>query len=103
MLKFRTAGESHGEAIMAIVEGLPAGINIDKKLIDDKLRRRQGGYGRGGRMNIESDKVKIISGIRKSKTIGSPIGLLIYNKDWENWQETMFPFSLAEKIPKPKQ
>ena len=98
MLEFRTAGESHGKAIMAILEGLPAGIKINKKLIDDKLRRRQGGYGRGGRMKIESDKVKIISGIRKSKTIGSPIGLLIYNKDWENWQETMSPFSVDEKI-----
>jgi len=98
MLDFRTAGESHGKGIMAIVEGLPAGIKIDKKIINEKLRRRQGGYGRGGRMEIEKDKIEIISGIRKTKTIGSPVGLLIYNKDWENWKDTMSPFPSQEEV-----
>ena len=89
MLKFRTAGESHGKGLMAIVDGLPAGIEVNIDYINNKLARRQGGYGRGGRMKIETDKIDIFSGIRFGKTIGSPVGLLIHNKDWENWQEVM--------------
>lgn len=94
MIDFRTAGESHGKGLMVIIEDLPAGIEIDKNLINNKLARRQGGYGRGGRMKIETDKVEVFSGIRKGKTIGSPVGLLIYNKDWENWKQVMSPDSL---------
>ena len=89
MLNFKTAGESHGKGLMAIIDGLPAGIEIDIEYINNKLARRQGGYGRGGRMKIETDKVEIFSGVRKAKTIGSPVSLSIYNKDWENWQEVM--------------
>jgi chorismate synthase len=92
MLEFRTAGESHGRALMTIIDGLPAGINIDLERINRKLYRRQGGYGRGGRMKIERDRVELISGIRQGKTIGSPVGILIYNRDWENWDKIMSPF-----------
>jgi len=89
MLNFKTAGESHGKGLMAIVDGLPAGIEVSIDYINNKLARRQGGYGRGGRMKIETDTVNVYSGIRLGKTMGSPVGLLINNKDWENWQEVM--------------
>jgi chorismate synthase len=89
MIKFLTAGESHGKVLTAIVEGFPSNIRIKKSYIDSHLKRRQMGYGRGGRMKIESDEVEIISGIRGGKTLGSPISLLIKNKDWENWKEIM--------------
>lgn len=87
--KFTTAGESHGKALVAIVEGVPAGLEIDIAAIDHELWRRQQGYGRGGRMKIEKDKVEILSGIRHGKTLGSPIALTIENKDFENWQDVM--------------
>jgi chorismate synthase len=89
MLRFLTAGESHGEALVAIVDGLPAGLALSREEIDRQLRRRQGGYGRGRRMAIESDAVEILSGVRHGVTIGSPVALLIRNKDWVNWQWTM--------------
>jgi chorismate synthase len=89
MIRFLTAGESHGKVLTAIVEGFPSNLKIKKSYIDSHLKRRQMGYGRGGRMKIESDEVEILSGIRGGKTLGSPISLLIKNKDWENWQETM--------------
>ncbi|MFC1708789.1 chorismate synthase [Candidatus Omnitrophota bacterium] len=82
MLRFLTAGESHGKALIGILEGMPAGLKIDKPFIDKELTRRQSGYGRGGRMKIEKDKVEIISGVMKSVTIGSPIGLCVRNKDF---------------------
>lgn len=82
MLRFLTAGESHGKALIGILEGMPAGLKIDKILIDKELARRQSGYGRGGRMKIEKDKAEIISGVMKSVTIGSPIGLYVRNKDF---------------------
>lgn len=81
-LTYRTAGESHGKALIALIEGLPAGVPIDKDLIDAELRRRQGGYGRGGRQNIETDTVDVLSGVRRGKSIGSPIALQIANRDW---------------------
>ncbi len=81
-LDYRTAGESHGRAVLALVEGLPAGIRIDVDLVNAALKRRQGGYGRGGRMKIESDEVRILSGLRNGQTIGSPIMLQIDNKDY---------------------
>ena len=89
MFRFTTAGESHGRALVAIVEGLPAGLPIDIEQINRELWRRQQGYGRGARMKIEQDSVEILSGIRHGHTLGSPVALLIENKDWENWQEVM--------------
>src|ERR671935_865284 len=89
MLRFLTAGESHGQALVAIVEGAPAGLAIDFDALTSELRRRQGGYGRGRRMAIESDRAEPLSGIRHGITTGGPIALLIPNKDWENWQRTM--------------
>src|SRR3954452_23306529 len=80
-LSYRTAGESHGKALITLVEGMPAGVPVDKDLIDNELRRRQGGYGRGGRQKIETDAVDFLSGVRLGKTIGSPIAMLIPNKD----------------------
>src|SRR5205814_8260474 len=89
MLSFRTAGESHGAALIALVEGIPAHLPIDFDFIDNELKRRQGGYGRGGRMKIEKDQVRFLSGVRHGKTIGSPVAMMIENKDWPNWEETM--------------
>ncbi len=89
MFRFITAGESHGRALVAIVEGLPAGMPIDAAGIDRELARRQLGYGRGGRMKIEQDEVEILSGVRHGLTLGSPVALLIENKDWANWTEVM--------------
>jgi chorismate synthase len=89
MLRFETAGESHGECLVATVTGLPAGIPVSLESIDRELWRRQQGYGRGGRMKIETDHAHIVSGVRHSKTIGSPIAILIENKDWKNWTEVL--------------
>src|SRR2546429_2253423 len=89
MFRFTTAGESHGRALVAIVEGLPAGLPVDVALINLELKRRQWGYGRGGRMKIEQDQVEILSGVRHGLTLGSPIALMIQNKDWANWTEVM--------------
>ena len=85
MLRFETAGESHGECLVATLTGLPAGIPISVEYLDKQLWRRQQGFGRGGRMKIETDKMHIVSGIRHSQTIGSPIAILLENKDWKNW------------------
>ncbi|EJO5346455.1 chorismate synthase [Clostridium botulinum] len=89
MLRFLDAGESHGKALTAIIEGLPSNINIDIDFINKELKRRQTGYGRGKRMSIEKDKVEIWSGVRANKTTGNPITLIIYNKDYDNWKELM--------------
>jgi chorismate synthase len=89
MLRFLTAGESHGQGLIAVLEGMPAGLTLDLDAITIQLRRRQGGYGRGRRMAIESDCAQVFSGVRRSKTTGGPIALLIPNKDWQNWQKTM--------------
>ncbi|WP_422448687.1 chorismate synthase [Thermoanaerobacterium sp. DL9XJH110] len=91
MLRFLTAGESHGKALTAIVEGLPANMEVDESVINRDLARRQKGYGRGGRMKIEKDEVEILSGVRKGRTTGSPLTLLIKNKDYENWKELDTP------------
>src|SRR5471032_2426074 len=90
MLRFLTAGESHGKALTVILEGVPAGLTIDFDAVTAQLRRRQGGYGRGRRMAIESDRAEALSGIRHGVTTGGPIALLIPNRDWENWQRTMY-------------
>jgi len=89
MLRFETAGESHGECLVATLTGLPAGIPISLDAINRELWRRQQGYGRGGRMKIETDRVEIVAGVRHSQTIGSPIAIIIQNKDWKNWTETL--------------
>ena len=89
MIRFETAGESHGEALIALISGLPAGLTVDFDFINRELWRRQQGYGRGGRMKIETDKVHILSGVRHGKTIGSPIAIQIPNRDWKNWEEKL--------------
>lgn len=89
MLRFLTAGESHGRCLTGVIEGLPSGLPIDVDTINEQLRRRQLGYGRGGRMKIESDRVQITSGVRHGLTLGSAIAFVIENKDWENWQVAM--------------
>jgi chorismate synthase len=89
MLRWSTAGESHGESLLALVSGMPAGVEVEQAVIDRELWRRQQGYGRGGRMKIERDSAHIISGVRHGKTIGSPIAILVANKDWTNWQEAL--------------
>lgn len=88
-LRFLTAGESHGKGLIGIIEGIPSGLPLSSEYINNELKRRQGGYGRGGRMKIESDSAEIISGVRWGKTTGAPISLLIENRDWKNWQEGM--------------
>ncbi len=106
MLRFLTAGESHGELLMGIIEGMPAGLLIRVTDIDRDLARRQAGYGRGGRMKIEKDSVKIYTGVRWGRTLGSPIGLMIRNKDWENWRDKMSPdpmfLNSAEPVTRPR-
>src|SRR5579859_2348682 len=89
MFRFLTAGESHGPCLTMIVEGLPAGLPVEKSIIDADLRRRQGGYGRGGRMKIEKDAVRFLSGVRHGQTLGSPVTMQIENLDWVNWEERM--------------
>jgi chorismate synthase len=89
MLRYFTAGESHGEALVGFLSGMPAGVQIDQAFLDRELWRRQQGYGRGGRMKIERDTAHILSGVRQGKTIGSPITVLLQNKDWKNWQESL--------------
>ena len=98
MLRFLDAGESHGKCLLGIIEGLPAGLSLNEENINLNLKRRQGGYGRGERMKIEQDRVEILSGLVEGKTIGSPLGLMIKNKDWENWQEKEYP---PLTIPRP--
>ena len=90
MLRFLTAGESHGKGLVAILEGVPAGLTLDFDAITAQLRRRQGGYGRGRRMAIESDRAEALGGVRHGVSTGAPIALFIPNKDWENWQRTMY-------------
>jgi chorismate synthase len=91
VLRFLTAGESHGPALTVLVEGLPAGLPVEREAIDADLRRRQGGYGRGGRMKIEADAVEILSGVRHGRTLGSPVSLLVRNLDHESWRDVMSP------------
>jgi chorismate synthase len=89
MIRFSTAGESHGEALIALVSGLPAGVPVDLEYVNRELWRRQQGYGRGGRMKIETDRAHVLSGVRHGKTIGSPVAIEIVNRDWKNWEEKL--------------
>ena len=104
-MRFMTAGESHGRGLVALVDGVPAGLRLDAAAINHQLQRRQRGYGRGGRMDIERDQVEIRSGVRFGETIGSPLSLLIANRDWENWREAMAvagePAPTPITIPRP--
>src|SRR3954452_16562605 len=89
MLRFETAGESHGECLVATINGLPAGIPISLEAVNRELWRRQQGYGRGGRMTIETDTAEVVAGVRHSHTIGAPLAIIIRNKDWANWSEIL--------------
>jgi chorismate synthase len=91
MIRFFTAGESHGKALVAILEGIPAGLRLVEEEVNHQLQRRMGGYGRGARMKIEADRVEFLSGVRAGETMGSPIAMLIPNLDWENWADVMAP------------
>jgi len=91
MLRYLTAGESHGLSLAAVVDGMPAGLPLEAGYIDKQLARRQGGHGRGGRMKIETDRVRITSGVRGGLTLGSPVTLVVENRDWENWRRVMAP------------
>ena len=102
MLHFQTAGESHGEALTAILTGMPAGLRVDFAYVDRELKRRMGGYGRGGRMKIEADAAHFLSGIRHGETIGSPIAVAIANHDWENWKAALAVEGSAENRAKYK-
>jgi chorismate synthase len=90
MLRFLSAGESHGQALVITLDGMPAGLDVDIDALNAQLRRRQGGYGRGRRMAIESDRAEMLAGIRHGRTTGAPIAMLIHNRDWVNWQQTMY-------------
>jgi len=100
MIRFLTSGESHGKALTSIVEGFPSNIPLKKDYFDFHLKRRQAGYGRSGRMKIESDVVEILSGIRFGKTLGSPISILIKNNDWKNWEEILDAEKKSSSIEK---
>src|SRR5579863_10758502 len=89
MLRFVTAGESHGQALVAWISGLPAGVPADLDFINNELHRRQLGFGRGGRQRIEKDQADILAGVRHGKTIGAPIAMRIENRDWKNWEKTL--------------
>src|SRR6059058_6610373 len=88
-VRFTTAGESHGQSLVSILEGIPAGLPLLADDVNTELVRRQQGYGRGRRMQIEKDAVEFLSGVRAGETLGSPIAMLIHNRDWKNWQEIM--------------
>src|SRR3954467_7109153 len=97
-LRFTTAGESHGPGLVTIVEGLPAGLELDRARVDADLARRQLGHGRGGRMKIESDAAEIRSGVRHGRTLGSPVAVLVANRDYANWEERMNPWPVDAEV-----
>lgn len=99
-MRYLTAGESHGPELTTIIEGVPAGLALSVEAINQELARRQGGYGRGGRMKIEKDQVRITSGVRHGKTLGSPITMIVENRDWKNWQKVMAVEPVEEKAEK---
>ena len=106
MLRYLNAGESHGKGLMAVLEGVPAGLPLTAEMINGDLARRQGGYGRGGRMRIEKDQIEFYCGVRKGKTLGNPLGLMIRNRDWDNWQDVMAaepgPPSVERVVTRPR-
>src|SRR3954464_3379533 len=96
--RFTTAGESHGPGLVAIVEGIPAGLELDREALDCEMARRQLGHGRGGRMKIESDSVEVRSGVRHGRTLGSPIAVLVANRDYPNWEERLNPWPVDAEV-----
>jgi chorismate synthase len=104
LLRYLTAGETHGKALTAIIDGVPSNLKVDIDLINSKLRLRQSGYGRGDRMKIESDEVEILSGVRDGKTLGSPITIQIKNRDWQNWEKEMNSLNCTyeRRVTKPR-
>ena len=103
--RFTTAGESHGPGLVAIVEGVPAGLELDREALDRDMARRQLGHGRGGRMKIETDAVEVRSGVRHGRTLGSPIAVLVANRDYANWEERMNPWPVeaeADEVHLPR-
>src|SRR5215210_8840081 len=98
-LRLITAGESHGPGLTCVVEGLPAGLQLDRAAIDRDLARRQLGHGRGGRMKIERDAAEVTGGVRHGRTLGGPIALHVGNRDFENWTERMNPWPVSEAVP----
>src|SRR3712207_264356 len=97
-LRFTTAGESHGPGLVAIVEGLPAGLELDRERMDREMARRQLGHGRGGRMKIERDAIEARGGVRHGRTLGSPAALLVETRDYANWEERMTPWPVAAEV-----
>src|SRR5881296_3326059 len=100
--RFTTAGESHGRGLVAILEGIPAGLPVTTERINVELKRRMGGYGRGARMKIESDQIEWLAGVRAGETLGSPIAMLVWNRDWEHWQDVMAPEADGPPSPEPR-
>src|SRR6476659_7156537 len=98
-LKLITAGESHGPGLTCIVEGLPAGLELDRELVDGDMARRQLGHGRGGRMKIERDTAQVTAGVRHGRTLGGPVALQVQNRDFANWEERMNPWPVEAEIP----
>src|SRR2546429_1602829 len=90
-IRFTTAGESHGRGLVAILEGIPAGLPLSADRVNAELKRRMGGYGRGARMKIEADQIEWLAGVRAGETLGSPIPMLVWNRDWEDWQDVIAP------------
>src|SRR6201995_1811787 len=97
-LTLKTAGESHGPGLTCIVEGLPAGLELDRDALDRDVARRQLGHGRGGRMKIEKDKVDVTAGVRHGRTLGGPISLWVVNRDYANWEERMNPWPVEAQV-----
>src|SRR5881397_2942719 len=97
-LRMITAGESHGPGLTCVVEGLPAGLELDREMIDGDMARRQLGHGRGGRMKIERDSAQVTAGVRHGRTLGGPIALQVANRDYANWEDRMNPWPVAEEI-----
>src|SRR5438445_12114957 len=91
MFRFTTAGESHGRGLVAVLEGIPAGLPLSAERVNAELKRRMGGYGRGARMKIEADQIEWLAGVRAGETLGSPIAMLVWNRDWEHWRDVMAP------------
>src|SRR2546426_3585749 len=90
-IRFTTAGESHGRGLVGVLEGVPAGLPLAAEAVNSELQRRMSGYGRGARMKIESDQIEWLAGVRAGETLGSPIAMLVWNRDWEHWQDVMAP------------
>src|SRR5437773_10912072 len=102
-IRFTTAGESHGRGLVGVLEGMPAGLPLSAEAINAELKRRMGGYGRGARMKIEADQIEWLAGVRAGETLGSPIAMLVWNRDWENWQDVMAPEAGVPAEPRRRQ